>query len=45
MEARSCQMYPVTPEYVARVAHLDATLEEIAEAMKELKAEGRGNYY
>ena len=44
-EARSCQMDPVTPEYVARVAHVDATFEEIVEAMEELRAECHGNYY
>ena len=44
-EARSCQMDPVTPEYVARVAHVDATLEEIVAAMKELEAEGKRHYY
>ena len=44
-EARSCQMDPVTPEYVARVAHVDATLEEIVAAMKELEAEGKRYYF
>lgn len=45
MEARSCQMDPVTPEYVARVAGLDASLDEIEAAMKELEAEGKRYYY
>lgn len=45
MEARSGQMDPVTAEYVARVAGLDATLDEIIAAMKELEAEGKRHYY
>lgn len=44
-EARSCQMDPVTPEYVARVAGLDTSMEEIVAAMKELEAEGKKYYY
>ena len=45
MEARSGQMDRVTPEYVDRVAGLDASLEEIVAAMKELEAEGKRHYY
>lgn len=44
-EARSGQMDPVTSEYVARVAGLDATLDEIVAAMKQLEAEGKRHYY
>ena len=44
MEARSSQMDLVTPEYVARAAGLDASLEEIEAAMKELEAEGKRYY-
>ena len=44
-EARSGQMDPVTAEYVARVAGLDASLDEIIDAMAELEAEGKRHYY
>lgn len=45
MEARSGQMDPVTAEYVARVAGLDASLDEIVAAMAQLAAEGKRHYY
>lgn len=45
MEARSGQKDRVTPEYVARVAGLNASLDEIVAAMKELEAEGKRYYY
>lgn len=45
MKARSGQMDRVTPEYVARVAGLEASQEEIAAAMTELEAEGKKYYY
>lgn len=45
MEARSGQMDPVSAEYVARVAGLDASLDEIIDAMAELEAEGKRHYY
>lgn len=35
----------LTPEYVARVAGLDASQEEIVAAMKELEAEGKRYYF
>lgn len=45
MEARSGQMDRMTPEYVARVAGLETSLEEIIAAMKELEAEGKRYYF
>lgn len=45
MEARSCSMDHVTPEYVKNVSGIEASLEEISAAMQELEAEGKKNYY